>query len=276
MHDVDVIIVNYLSGEESRRAAESVAGPSTSIWIVDNSGELLDHPPAGVTVLGDGTNTMYAPASNLAFARGDAELVLLLNPDVVLDRAGLGNLVDELTADPSLWAVAPALDSIDDTPSSYLRRLPTMRGLLADLVPPLRVVFHREYRRYHCRDVDLRKSTLVEQPAAACLLVDRSKVGPTLFDEQYRLFFNDADLSRRMTAAGWACRYVASVHTTHVGGLSIERERNISGAWVSDEYDAAALRYARNNFRFGGALIIVTAARRMVRRLRSWTRRTDR
>jgi N-acetylglucosaminyl-diphospho-decaprenol L-rhamnosyltransferase len=268
MPEVDVIIVNYLSGPESIVTAARIAGPGTEVWLVDNSGEVLSDPPQHVHTLGDGHNAMYARASNVAYDSGTAPFVLLLNPDVVCEAAQLSVLCEALDADDSLWAVAPALESPGLRSHSYLRRLPTTQSLLAHLVPPLRAPFHRAYSRYLCRDLDPGTAALVEQPAAACLLVRRSAVGDTLFDEGYRLFFNDTDLSRRMVGAGWSCRYLASVRVPHVGGESIERERAISGTWVSDEYDRAALRYARANLRCGALFAAIVAARKVVRAAR--------
>ena len=59
-------------------------------------------------------------------------------------------------------------------------------------------------------------------PPAACLLVRRSTVGRTLFDEQYRLFFNDTDLARRLNAAH-ECWYAADVTARHLRGASFAR-----------------------------------------------------
>ncbi len=40
------------------------------------------------------------------------------------------------------------------------------------------------------------------------------------FDERYFMYFEDADLCRRATAAGWPIRYLPDVVVDHVGGAS--------------------------------------------------------
>jgi GT2 family glycosyltransferase len=269
--EVDVIIVNYLTGDLARIAAAHIASPTTSIWMVDNSGELLADPPQSAVLLGDGTNRMYAEASNLAYRSGTAELVLLLNPDVVIQPEQLAELVTRLDADRSLWGVAPTLVSPGAAPHGYLRRLPTLAGLVADLCPPLRVMLRGAYRRYHCRDLVESAGDaemVIEQPAAACLLLRRSAVGSTLFDETYPLFFNDTDLARRMTSSGRQCLVLQSVTVPHVGGASIDREKSRTGAWTADEYDRSALRYARRNLVGWAVIAPLVAARYIARRLR--------
>jgi GT2 family glycosyltransferase len=269
--EVDVIVVNYLTGDLARIAAATVASPGTSVWIVDNSGELLADAPPSAVLLGDGTNRMYAEASNLAYRSGTAEMVLLLNPDVVIQPGQLAELVARLNADRSLWGVAPTLVSPGTAPHGYLRRLPTVAGLLADLCPPLRLMLRGAYRSYHCRDLIESagdSEMVIEQPAAACLLLRRSAVGSTLFDETYPLFFNDTDLARRMAASGRHCLVLQSVTVPHVGGASIDREKSRSGAWTADEYDRSAFRYARRNL--GGWVMIapLVVVRYIARRLR--------
>jgi len=264
---IDVIIVNYLTGDDAVAAAREVQGPATTIWIVDNSGEVLAHPPTGSSVLGDGTNVMYAAASNLAYDRGVADLVLLLNPDVRIARSVVEQLATALSDDPGLWAVAPRLESPNGASQPYLRRLATTAALLADLVPPLRPVLRSSYERYLCRDVDLSSTALIDQPAAACLLVRRADVGVRLFDPAYPLFFNDADLARRMAGLGRRCLYLGGLAAEHTGGASIARERVRSGRWVSEEYDRSAARYARRNLRGGWLVGCVVPVRRAVRRL---------
>jgi GT2 family glycosyltransferase len=213
---------------------------------------------------------MYAEASNLAYRSGSAEFVLLLNPDVEIRPEQLAVLRDRLAGDPSLWGVAPMLQTPGAPPHGYLRRLPTVAGLAADLFPPLRVVLGRAYARYRCRDlVEAGDAELpIEQPAAACLLIRRSVVGPVLFDEAYPLFFNDTDLARRMTLAGHRCVVLQSVTVPHVGGASIDREKSRSGTWTADEYDRSALRYARANLSGWRVLAPVIALRHVERRLR--------
>lgn len=261
---VDVVIVNYLTGDLTREAVERLAGPNIAIHVVDNSGELLDDPPSGCSMYGTGENAFYARASNLAFTGGRAPLVLLHNPDVVIQPAQLSEMVAAM-ADRSLWAVAPQLIEPEGAKHEYLRRLPTTSALVADLVPPMRLVFRSAYRRYHCRDVSHDAPAEVEQPAAACLLVRRDYVGTQLFDERYRLFFNDTDLSRRMHDAGYRCRYLPHIRVPHVGGVSIERERSRGRDWISDEYDSAALTYAMSELPGGACLKPVVVVRRYVR-----------
>ena len=260
MSAVDVLIVNYLSADLAGDAVRLLRDEELDIQVWDNSGDFPADLGDDVAVRGDGQNRMFAYGNNELFRSAGSPHVLILNPDVMITPDAVRRLRDELVADPQAWGVMPRLLNPDGSDQNYLRRLPTLRGLLADRFPPLRLLWRAELDRYYCRDVDLTRDGVVEQPPAACLMVKRAAAGDTLFDEDYPLFFNDADLARRLNATGH-CRYVASVTATHVGGASISRARRRGKAWIRREYDRSLLRYARRNFRGGYLLAPVVALR---------------
>lgn len=265
MTHVDVLLVNYRTGDLVLTATQLVGGPGVHVWVHDNSGEVLADPPPAVTVLGDGSNAYYAAANNVLYARCDAPWVLLLNPDVELARTDLLRLVAELETRPDAWGAAPRLLNADGSDQRYLYALPTVRALLADRVPLLRKVFVRSFRAYLQLDVDLRLSQVVAQPPAACLLVRRDVVGATLFDERYRLFFNDTDLARRLNSTH-DCWYAADVTARHLRGESFARLPH--GYDTAREYDGTLLRYARANLRWWPLLVPALVLRRVGYRLR--------
>lgn len=257
---VDVLIVNYLSGDAVCQAAAAVAGPGVRVRVWDNSGELIAGVP-DMAIEGTGDNVYFAAANQAMYASGSAPFVLLLNPDVTLSQVDLVRLVDHLISHPEAWAVSPRLLWPDGRDQNYLRRLPTVRGLAAELVPPLRRLFVRSWVSYRCFDVDLGRSQPVEQPPAACLLLRRSDVGEVLFKDSYPLFFNDVDLCRRMAGRG-PVHYLASVTAKHVGGGSIKASQ-AAGARTRRMYDDALVEYARRNLSGWWVLVPLMLVRRL-------------
>ena len=126
----------------------------------------------------------------------------------------------------------------------------------------MRRVLRRPYRHYTARAVDLRAEQVAEQPPAACLLLRRAVLGDRLFDEDYRLFFNDTDLARRLNADG-SCWYAGQVTAVHLRGESFTRVRAATGYAVAREYDRTLLRYARRHVRGWQVLVPVLLARRI-------------
>ena len=258
---VDVLIVNFRTGDLSAKAAAGVHGPGVHVYVWDNSGEMLTEPPAHAFMFGDGTNTWFAPANNRLAEQCNGEFLLLLNPDVELTYDGLSALVAAADRHPLAWSVAPRLLNPDGTDQDYLQRLPDASALLADRLPPLRRHGLRAaYSRFMAEDVDLRLEQVVEQPPAACLLVRRANAGVPLFDERYRLFFNDTDLARRQNLVG-QCWLIPSITATHLRGESFRREKPRTGYAIAREYDRSLLTYARCNVRWWQVLVPIIVAR---------------
>ncbi len=263
MTPVDVLVVNFRTPELTVQAVDAVRGPDVRALVYDNSGDVPPGLADRADLRGDGSNHLFADANNALFGSSDSPLVLLLNPDVVLSHADLLRLVSALEDEPAAWGAAPALRNPDGTPQNYLRRLPGLRALLADRLPPLRPFLRRSWDAYYCRDVDLAADGHAEQPAAACLLLRRARVAGPLFDPSYPLFFNDTDLARRLNRSG-PCLYVAGVHAVHHAGASIGMARAQHRSWVRRQYDDSLLRYARANVRGWQLLVPVVLARRLL------------
>jgi N-acetylglucosaminyl-diphospho-decaprenol L-rhamnosyltransferase len=260
MKSIDVLVVNYLSGDLVETAFETLVGAAVALHVWDNSGDISASLQSRVTMYGDGSNALFAGPNNRMFEATTAPYVLLLNPDVAICPRSLAALVGALDVDPLAWGAMPRLLDVSGQDQNYLRRLPTLRALLADRFPPLRKLWRRHVDRYYCRDLDLRATTVVEQPPAACLLLRRSAVGRVIFDESYPLFFNDVDLARRLNKDGH-CLYASSVTATHIGGASIARARASRRQWIRREYDRSLLRYARRNLRGAAVLVPVIVVR---------------
>lgn len=271
---VDVLVVNYRTPALTRAAVTAVTGPGVQVWVWDNSGDVAeDALPAGALLYGDGDNHWFAAANNALLRKGDAPFVLLLNPDVTLPHRDLQVMLRRLVQDPHAWGCAPRLVGADGEDQPYRRRLPGLPTLLADRMPPLRLLLRGTWRRYRYADRPLDEDGMVEQPAAACLLLRRDMLTGWLFDERFRLFFNDTDLAHRLHACGH-CLYLGSLRVCHIGGASIDEARQRNRAGVRREYDAALLAYARKNVRGWLVLAPVVVVRRALATLAELRRTT--
>jgi N-acetylglucosaminyl-diphospho-decaprenol L-rhamnosyltransferase len=247
--EVDVLIVNYRTPGLTQEAVAAVSGGSRRTFVWDNSGELAAADLPEAMLLSNGDNILYAAASNRLYQQSDSPLVLLLNSDARCTGPDLQALVDALGEDRAYWGAAPRLVDEAGRDQDYRRRLPTTAMLLADRLPAGHRLLRGPWRRLYCRDLDPSAPGIVEQPAAACLLLRRAAVGPVLFDEAYPLFGNDLDLARRLSAAGSRCRYVPDVVVTHVGGASISTVGRGGRGWLRQQYDDALRLYARRHLR---------------------------
>lgn len=241
--EIDVIVVNYLTPELAAVAVAKVCGPGVGVHVYDNSGDYV--AGAGETSLHTADqNDYFARGNNFWWSRTSAPYVLLLNPDVELSYADLLRLRGVLELRPELWGVVPRLVYPDGRPQNYLQRLPTPRAALADRFAPARAMFPRAYAEFLCVGLDTDEEQVAEQPPAACLLLRRAAVGEQLFDEAYRLYFNDTDLARRLNPDG-NCLYTPAVTAVHHKSASLDRADAARPYTVVREYDRSFARYAR-------------------------------
>ncbi|MFN3594969.1 MAG: glycosyltransferase family 2 protein [Thiobacillaceae bacterium] len=225
-----VILVNYHSAGDTLRAASSVAREDgvDAMVVVDNSADreqaekLARGLPADARLLLAPRNIGFAAACNWAYRECDSEYVLLLNPDARLAPEALARLMAALAAEPRLAAVAPA--TWWDDAQRWL--LPTLLpetmaqwclGALASRCPflgrRLALAWLSWQRRLHARPGPQGVNYL----SGAVLLLRRAAIDRAggLFDPGYFMFFEDADLSRRLRGVGFGLALVPEAHAVH-------------------------------------------------------------
>ena len=216
MPSVSVVVVTWNSGGDIGACLASVAdqGVDVEVVVVDNGSsddtrELVRSAPLPVELVEMGTNTGYARATNAGVARSTADLVLLLNPDVVLDPGCLARLVAVLERRPEAVGVGARLRNADGSLQLAALRDPTWRQMLATQTGIGRRIDRRQGHRHdrrrtyrdEWRDADER-AFAVDVQIGACLLLRRVHLPPGPFDERFPLYFNDGDLCRRVRAHG--------------------------------------------------------------------------
>jgi GT2 family glycosyltransferase len=227
------VIVSYNSATylEACLRSLSVAAATFDLTtvLVDNAsqdGSAHLARSLGAKVIGNGRNIGFARAVNQGLAVRSADYVLFLNPDVVLERRTLTELMAKLD-DPRVGATGPCTADPNGSQNTdgYYLKAPSLRQVFifyTRLVPsPLsRLLRCRIYEECRLGAVD----RPVEQIPGACLLT-RSDVLATvgLLDEAYPIWFEDVDWCQRAKKAGYQLWYVGSATATHIGGASFRR-----------------------------------------------------
>ncbi|HEV2812298.1 MAG TPA: glycosyltransferase [Solirubrobacteraceae bacterium] len=152
----------------------------------------------------------YAAAMNAGLAAvRDADAVLLVNADCVLEPGALPALTAALASDERLGAVAPKLVRAAD-PARI-----DAAGMLLDRRRKNNVVGHNE------PDGAYGRPAAVFGPDGACGLWRRAALDDCapdgeVFDEDLALWASDADLAWRARLLGWRALYEPAARGTHV------------------------------------------------------------
>lgn len=204
---IDVIIPVYNAPELTRRCIESVVtflSESVGTIYIQNDAsnnetrDMLDSLPyQQVHIYHASKNQGFGKSVNDAVARSNADLVLVLNSDIAVDKNFLPLLYQALIADPKLAVISPA---------------------------------HNNFTRHHLERYMRQPSGYIatHRFKGYAFLIRRAlflAIGG--FDSAFgRGYFEDTDLGRRLDQQGWRIGIHPDSYVQHEGGGSFGRGRS--------------------------------------------------
>ena len=231
---VATIIVNYNAGETLQQCVTALLKSKvrTQVTVVDNassdkSAENLSSffgKKQGVEFLFNQANLGFAPAVNSVARRVDADWVLILNPDCILEPETLGSLKSALEGDAHAALAGPDVhDENGQTQRATLRRFPDPWRSLMATSGLWRL--GKWFPAFHGIEVDVSKLNSDPEKcdaiSGACMLIRRSALEEVGFlDEKYAMHCEDLDLMYRLREHGWHCLFVPQARCIHKQGLS--------------------------------------------------------
>jgi GT2 family glycosyltransferase len=252
---VAAVLVNYNAGAELEQALTSIAGELGSRpWeavVVDNASSdgselIAERFGSPVRVIRNRDNVGFGQGVNQGLAATTAPIVLIMNPDCRLASGALTTLEAELLSHATCAIVGPRILDPDGTEQGSARGDPDMlTGLfgrtsrLRRLVPWL-PVSRRNVVLGDDRETDT--STVVEWVSGACMLARHDALAAARgFDPRYFMYWEDADLCRRLRGRGYHVRYVPRATAVHRVGQSSRTVRAASIRWF---HESAYVYYA--------------------------------
>ncbi|MFZ2058759.1 MAG: glycosyltransferase family 2 protein [Acidimicrobiales bacterium] len=227
VHDVAAVVVNYNAGAALGECVASLEREGVrTVLVVDNGStddslECLGAKNPGVNVLHTGRNLGFGGGVNLGARRAAGALLLVCNPDLVLQPGALGAMADRLAQDRSLGLVGPALVTPAGDLQSSGRAFPTLRRSSVQAVLGVLLPTNAYSRRYREANRARAGTGIVDWVTGACFLIRREAfdaVGG--FDDRYFMYVEEVDLCWRLARAGWRTGYESSARVLHLAGVS--------------------------------------------------------
>jgi GT2 family glycosyltransferase len=248
---ISVVIVNYLAYDHLADCLASLAPFVTpaDIVVVDHltqwqSLERLAARFPAVRFFPCAGNPGFAAGVNRGVRETASEYILLLNPDCVVgvDPRPLGSW---MAAHPRAAVCGAIVREADGSVQASARRFPgVFTGLAGRTTWLTRVWPGNPWTMSNLvRDVPA-EPIEVDWVSGACMMVRReafAAVGG--MDEQFFLYWEDADLCRRLKQVGWLTYYNPAVSVTHLTGRSSQHAREQSLVAFHD----SAYRYYRKH-----------------------------
>lgn len=238
---VSVVIVNYRTPTLTERAVHSaLGGGAGDVVVVDNASAdgsaamLSAIRDVRVRVVENDRNAGFGAAADLGAQQASGDVLLFLNSDARLRSDAVSILAAEVERAAGRAIVGPRLVGEDGDIQRSAGLVPKpddllVRGLgihhlgraLGRLPLVGRLLSGNRIAMEYDQAITATGPIGVSMVSGACMAIGREafeELGG--FDQRYFMYFEDADLCRRATRAGWPVRYVPNAIVDHVGGAS--------------------------------------------------------
>ncbi|MBR5325877.1 MAG: glycosyltransferase family 2 protein [Prevotella sp.] len=208
---LSIVIVSYNVRTYLEQCLQSVQkaleGIEGEVFVVDNRSEddsvavvRTDYP--WVRLIESPENVGFARANNIAIRQSEAEYVLLLNPDTVVEEDTLRQSLAFMDAHPEAGGAGVMMHNADGTLAPESRRaIPT------PWVSCLKMLGFT--KRYYMSHLPWDQPSQIEVISGAfCLLRKKALDEIGLLDETFFMYGEDIDLSYRLLKGGWQNWYL--------------------------------------------------------------------
>jgi N-acetylglucosaminyl-diphospho-decaprenol L-rhamnosyltransferase len=229
-----VIIVNYASWSLTLRCIDSLCETGYEdfeIVIVDNDWPEPPDLSGAVRMIRNPDNVGVARAWNQGIAASTGEYIVFLNPDTIVKNDFFALVEAFFAEEPSIGVAGPRILDFDGTLQLSARKEFNMisgllgrTSLLTRLFPKSSLV-----KSQFPAITEASHPAKVDWVSGACMVARRralEEIGPV--DKRFFMYFEDADLCKRVREIGWSVYYFPQVEVFHhVGGSSRSQPRAV-------------------------------------------------
>jgi N-acetylglucosaminyl-diphospho-decaprenol L-rhamnosyltransferase len=249
---VAAVVVHYRTPERLAQCLASLqAQPALrEILVVDNSGSRRrapdPEPEAGWRLHRTESNVGYGRACNLGATLTEGESLLFLNADLALSEGACDRLCATMRQDAAAAVVGPRVYDAKGEIELSARAFPSVRTGMVGRSSAVTALLRRTARTPPALAAALGEDPVaVDWVSGACMLVRRrafEQVGG--FDEGYWMYWEDADICRRLRDRGWRTIFCPQAEARHSTGSSGTSSRTIEAF-----HESAARYYAEHSAR---------------------------
>jgi len=221
---VSVIILNWNGKDdtlECLKSLESVAYSNLEVIVVDNGGstdgsqEAVRRQFPSVILMEVSGNRGFAGGNNVAIAKASGDYYFLLNNDTVVDKNVIAELVRVAESDKTVGIAGPKM---------YFYDRKNVFWFAGGFMQKHYGTLHRGYNEEDHEQYD--KIEDVDLISGCALLIKRGvveKIG--LLDEEFFLYYEDADWCLRAKKAGYRVVYVPGAKIWHKCSGTTNKDR---------------------------------------------------
>lgn len=241
MSDLKLLFSSY---KKSVQYAQKKYDIQDTVIIIDNNPSggykekilsFLDINSLNYRYLESSVNGGYGHGHNQAIISGDSDFHLICNPDIEFFEDTIKVGVDAFNNNPSVVLLTPAVTGKDGSRQYLCKRNPQLLHLFLRRFAPnlIKNTFFKSYlERYEYKDYSYDKKIFNVPFCTGCFMFFRTNILKQLkgFDENFFMYLEDADLSRRALRLGETL-YLPSfkvIHRWERGSYNSKKLRNVA------------------------------------------------
>jgi GT2 family glycosyltransferase len=229
---IDIIIVNYNSTDRLLHCISSIqqtlGNLTAKILVEDNAStdgvDRIEQLVPDVRLTKNTTNLGFAKAVNQAVRKGCSPYVILLNPDTVIAGDFFIPAIEFMEQHHDVGVLGPKILDPDGSVQGSARSFPTPLTAIFGRTSLLTRLFpNNPISRQNILTAGFDNQSIVpvDWVSGAGMIVRRKAIDTVgLMDEQFFMYWEDADWCKRMWEAKWKVIYYPVISLTHHVGTS--------------------------------------------------------
>lgn len=208
---VSISIVTYNNDKVIKKCLQNIFQNINNIdfelIIVDNNSSdstvsIIEKDFKNVRLIKNNRNIGFGAAHNIAIKLGRGKYHLVLNPDIIFTENSVEKLVNFMEANPAVGLVSPKIVYPDGKIQYLCKRFPCLFDLAVRRFTSrfIQYLFKKRIDYFEMRETGYNKIIDVPYLSGSIMLFRKSilaKIGD--FDENFYMYFEDADITRRVT-----------------------------------------------------------------------------
>jgi GT2 family glycosyltransferase len=267
MNLLGILIINWNSGDLLLKVLRSLSDSSFDrskyhVYIVDNGSDdnslsLIKGLDLNITIIQNKVNLGFGVACNIVLKNYPSEYILFLNPDVQLFPESLEKAMEFIILNPSIDILGVLNYDLNGKVAKSCARLPTTLRLINDALGLSKIAPKVFKPGTTMTDWDHLNSCEVDHVIAAFMLCRYQilkKVG--FFDEDFFLYLEDLDLTKRIKDSGGKIFYNSEISIIHEGGGT---SKKIKGKRLFYSLSSRVIYCRKHLNRFSTAVLVIVS-----------------
>lgn len=211
-----------------------------------------------ITILDNKKNYGYGRAVNQGVKIAKGELILIVNPDTVFQNNAIDLMIKRVNSDKKIGALGPQLINTHGKILHSIASMPNLPDILFALSFINKLWPNNFYsRKYWAVGTDRSREQESETVGGAVMMVRKDLFEKIRgFDERFFLYFEEADLCKRITKAGYKVLYFPKAKVVHLVGKSTEDKK-----FIRQNYERSRFLFLKKYYGFLPAILAETFLR---------------